>query len=100
LGANGTVSPQGSEIIYTAIGTTVTLRAVPSSVLYSFAGWSPSAGGDSFSLTLSSPETVSAEFKLNPLPIIAAASILLVAAAGVSFLAWRRKRRVLHPPTL
>jgi hypothetical protein len=98
--ANGTVSPQGSEIIYSAIGTTVTLRAVPSSFLYTFAGWIPSAGGDTLSLTLTSPETVTAEFKLSPLPIIAAASTLLVVAAGVSFLALRRKRRVLQPPTL
>ncbi len=95
---NGTVPAGGSVNIFPPLGSTVTLRAVASSALYTFAGWSPSGGGAALSLTVTSPETVAADFKLNPLPTIAVASILLVVVAGASFLIWRRRRPFEPPP--
>jgi len=92
--ANGTVPAGTGVIIYSPVGSTVTLRAVPSSGLYTFAGWTPSSGGSPLSLTSGSPETIEATFALNPLMIVAVISILLVAAAVVSHYAWRRRHPV------
>ena len=89
---NGTVPAGRSAIIYSPQGSTFTLHAAATSVLYTFAGWNPSAGGATLSLTVSSPETVAADFRLNPLPVVVVASILLVVAAGVSSYIWRRRR--------
>jgi len=96
--ANGTVAAGTSAIIYSPPGTTITLRAIASSALYTFAGWSPVTGGATLPLTVSSPETVAARFRLDPLPIIVVASILLVAMAGVSFFTRRRREPVAIPP--
>ena len=98
--ANGTVPAGGSTIIYSALGSTVTLRAVAASFLYAFAGWSPSAGGNTLSVTLSSPETVAADFELNPLPIVAVTSILLLAAVGASFFIRHRRHLVADSSSL
>jgi hypothetical protein len=98
--ANGTVTAGGSTTIYTPQGSTVALRAVAASGLYAFAGWSPSAGGATLSINVNSPETVAADFKLNPLSLVAVVSILLVAVTGFSFFALRRRHPVARAPTL
>jgi len=97
--ANGTVPPGGNTTIYTPQGSTVTLHAVVSSIFYTFSSWNPSIGGASLSLTLGSPETVTADFKLNPLPLLVIASILLVAVVAVSLFIHRRHAGA-KPPSL
>ena len=97
---NGTVPAGMSTTIYFPQGSTVTLSAVATSSLYKFAGWSPSSGGSFLSLSISSPETLSANFGLNPVLIITVISILLVAAAGASFFIRRRRRLVANPSSL
>jgi len=98
--ANGTVPAGSSTIIYSTLGSNVTLRAVSASFLYTFTGWSPSAGGATLSITMSSPEIVTAGFKLNPLPIIAITSVPLAAAVGVSFFVRRRRPPIAGSPSL
>jgi len=98
--ANGTVPAGMSAIIYPPPGSTVTLRAIASSALYTFAGWSPATGGATLSLTVSSPETISANFRLNPIPIIMVVSILLVGVAGVSFYIWRSRHPIVTSSSL
>ena len=95
--ANGTVSGGRSATVYLPRGSTVTLRALASSPLYTFAGWDPYSMGPTLSLTLNSPETVSADFELNLRPFVAVISILLVAAA-VSLIVWHRKHQFRTPP--
>jgi len=89
--ANGTVPAGGSAIVYVPQGSTFELRAVPSSILFDFAGWSPSAGGASRSWTVNSPDTVMARFALNPLTLVVGASALAAVAGGLLFVIRGRK---------
>jgi len=95
--ANGTVPAGESTTIYTPIGSAVKLHAIPSSVFYSFAGWSPPEGGTTVSLALSAPGMILADFRLNPLPVIAVIFMFLIVAVGVSFYALRKKHSVGTP---
>jgi hypothetical protein len=87
----GTVAAGESAVIYAPQGSKITLHADPSSELYTFAGWTPSAGGASLSLTLDSAQVVSASFNVNPLFIVAVACVALAAVAGVLLYAVRKK---------
>jgi len=90
--ANGTIPSGGSATIYGPPGSTVTLEASPSSILYSFAGWNPpSSAGASLTLQLSSPGSVLASFRLNLLTVVGLSLISGGTVAGAVLLARREK---------
>lgn len=96
--ANGTVPAGGSMTIYAPPGSTVALKASPSSILYSFAGWNPSSSsGASLTLLLSSPGSVGASFHYNLLTL--AALSVLSAGAGVAAILLARRRGATMTPS-
>jgi len=97
LTANGTVPAGRSAIVYVPVGSAFKLRAVPSSAFFVFAGWSPSAGGAPLSLTVGSPETVTAHFDLNPLTLVIGATVL-AAAVALALLSIMRGRKLAATP--
>jgi hypothetical protein len=100
VAGTGTVAAGESAVIYAPQGSKITLHADPSSELYTFAGWAPSAGGASLSLTLNSAQAVSASFNVNSLFIVALAGVALAIAAGVLLYAVRRKGSLTLSSTL
>ena len=99
--ANGTVPSGTSVTIYLPRGSNVTVHAAVTSLFYAFGGWSPSASGTTLSLTVGNPETISADFKPNPAPVLVLVLFLVGAVAGVSlFIQRRRSRRGVNPSTL
>lgn len=91
---SGSVRAGSSTTVFAPVGATVTLRASPSSFLYSFVGWAQGATGSDVQTTidLSSPTVVAAGFTLNITAVggIALGAAVVVAAVG---LALRRRGR-------
>ena len=88
----GVIPASTSATIFVPDGTIITLKAGPSSILYTFSGWSEGVSGASSttSLTLTSPSSARASFEIN-IPLLGgiAAAILAVAVAFV----FRSRRR-------
>ena len=101
---SGVVQPGGTAVIYVPQGASIKLQAAPSSALYSFAGWRSSESGSSATISLSvdSPQTVSASF--SPSDLAAWGVVVVIAAvvaAAAIFVARRRRFRrtpAFNPP--
>jgi Thermopsin/Divergent InlB B-repeat domain len=91
---SGTVLSGTSGTIFAPAGTTVVLRAIPTSFLYAFFGWSPgtNGSGSTTSLTLLSPSSAQASFAIS-IQVLAGIAGALFVAVIVSALALRSRRR-------
>ena len=97
---NGTVPAGGATVVFVPSGMKVTLHAAPS-VLYAFSGWDPSSGGGpTIYLTITSPESVRANFTLDPLALAGVVALLVAVMGAGVFLATRRRGPRLPSPTL
>ncbi len=92
-----TVLGGSSQTVFAAPGTTITLKATPSSFLYSFSGWGLGAAGAGTSTTiiLSSPTSVQGNFSVN-VPIVGGILGGVIAATVALVLVARSRRK---PPT-
>ena len=85
----GTIASGTPQTIYAPQGSVISLRAVPSSLLYAFNGWNPASTGTSgqTSFTLDSPAAIQASFSLNLVVILgivgAVAAIALVSVLAL-----------------
>jgi len=79
---SGVVGSGSTATLFAPAGTAITLNASPSSLLYQFSRWSPSALGTSAqgTMVLDAPTTVNASFSLN---IVLIGSILGAAVAAI-----------------
>ena len=87
---SGMVGAGSSETIFVAPGTSISLSATSSSMLYSFGGWSisgnnASSSSPSFTVDISGPASVGASFSLSftIIALLACASIAVVATVGI-----------------
>ncbi|MDG7011277.1 MAG: hypothetical protein JRN57_04060 [Nitrososphaerota archaeon] len=101
-GAEGVVS-SGSQTIFAAGGTPVTLAASPASIFYSFTGWKGALQGTGASrqVATSDPESVTATFGYNIETLggaLAAAVAVGVAALALSRAARRKPAAAGAPP--
>lgn len=89
----GTV--QGSTTIYVPVGTAVKLSSSPSSFFNSLTSWSGAASGSSTTtgVLVTAPTAVTANFGYNIVDIGAVVGVAAVAAAGVSYLVLKGRRR-------
>ena len=99
-GAAATCPPPGTlsgttKTFYLPPGTQVSLRAHPNSFIYSFASWMGSAGESrtpSFSLSVDTPQTMSAASSYN-IQVLAGLFVVALAAVVAVALAVRSRRR-------
>jgi hypothetical protein len=92
---SGTIQAGSSATIFAPSGTVISLNAIPSSLLYQFAGWTPSTLGTSgqTTLKLEAPQTGQASFSLNPVTLGGAGAIASVAVVSIFALRMRSKSR-------
>jgi len=91
----GTVPGGTSRVLYVGPNITIILRALPSSFLYAFTGWSGNATGTLGTTTIivGTPETVRASFGFN-VPVVGGgigAAVLVAVAASALAVRSRRK---------
>ncbi len=91
---SGTVHSGATVTVFAPSGTSVVLKASPSSILYAFSGWSQGIGGtgSSTSLTLTLPSTAQASFVIN-FPLLGGIATAIFVVVLVSALALRSRRR-------
>ncbi|HEV2226820.1 MAG TPA: thermopsin [Nitrososphaerales archaeon] len=92
----GTVQASTTVVVFAPSGSTVVLKASPSSVFYAFSGWSQGSGGteSATSLTLMSPSTAQASFAPN-IPLLGGIFAVVLVVVLVSAFAVRSRRRTL-----
>ena len=92
---SGSVEPGKSGTIFAPAGTTIQLTAKPKSLLYSFSGWTGSytSSESNISANLDTPQSVTANSKLNVVTIGSLAAIIIVVIIGLAFLILRTKRK-------
>lgn len=92
----GTVQSGRNQTVYAPKGSTIVLTANPSSLLYSFAGWSrvPSGNTSQGKILLTGPSVVEASFSYNFVTIGGMAAVVAIIAA-VSALFLRGRKQVL-----
>lgn len=91
---SGTVLSGASVTIFAPAGTTVVIRAIPSSFVYAFSGWSPgtNGAGSTTSLTLMSPSTAQATFAIS-IQVLGGIAGAVIVVVIVSALALRSRRQ-------
>jgi hypothetical protein len=92
--SSGSVPAGTSNTIYMPSGTTIQITATPSSFIYEFAGWLGLSGGNgnSASVVLNSPQTITADASLNFAVLGIGTGILLVVLAAFAIIMYRRNR--------
>lgn len=101
---SGVVQPGETDVIYVPQGASIKLQAAPSSALYSFAGWRSSESGSSATISLSvdSPQTVSASFSPSDLATWGVVVVIAAVVAAAVIVARRsrfRRTPAFNPPT-
>jgi Divergent InlB B-repeat domain len=92
---SGSVPSGKSEAIYVPAGTEINLTARPILFIYAFRGWTGAAvsGNSKLSLTLNSPQTVTAASSFNYINIGIAVVVIIVIIAIVAVVAARKKNK-------
>ncbi len=94
---SGSVQAGSTATIFAPAGTTVALKAVPSSIFYAFSGWSQGiiVTGSTTSLKLTSPSTAQASFAIN-IPLLGGIAVAILTVVLFSAFALRSRRRTTY----